>query len=139
MEVRNVKRVRKYAGIICFCFTFLLIFNCLHMDSPNVQDVFQVSHQKQAAINWMLQQPSVDAEELYVEEVDGTRNVSCIVNKITGNAQNREIHRIAADFFTPTILSVSIPYYYLEKDKQMTNAFTEYRYHLLTCIHKKDG
>lgn len=133
-----MKGFRKYTRKICMFLIVLLVTAGLSFECPNFQMVFETTNHTSHTTKFDFSDTSLDATELYVEEVDSLRAASIVAKKIARISKNANTERLSADTFLPAVLSGKTPYYF-KMNQRLAELSNNRSGLLLQYVHDKDG
>lgn len=133
-----MKGFRKYTGKICKFLIVLLVIAGISFECPNFQMIFETTNHTSHTTKFDFSDTSLDATELYVEEVDSLRAASIVAKKIARISKNANTERLSADTFLPAVLSGKTPYYF-KMNQRLAELSNNRSGLLLQYVHDKDG
>lgn len=133
-----MKGFRKYTGKICKFLIVLLVTAGISFECPNFQMIFEITNHTSHTTKFDFSDTSLDATELYVEEVDSLRAASIVAKKIARISKNANTERLSADTFLPAVLSGKTPYYF-KMNQRLAELSNNRSGLLLQYVHDKDG
>ena len=133
-----MKGFRKYTGKICKFLIVLLVTAGISFECPNFQMIFETTNHTSHTTKFDFSDTSLDATELYVEEVDSLRAASIVAKKIARISKNANTERLSADTFLPAVLSGKTSYYF-KMNQRLAELSNNRSGLLLQYVHDKDG
>ena len=133
-----MKGFRKYTGKICKFLIVLLVTAGISFECPNFQMIFETTNHTSHTTKFDFSDTSLDATELYVEEVDSLRAASIVAKKIARISKNANTERLSADTFLPAVLSGKTLYYF-KMNQRLAELSNNRSGLLLQYVHDKDG
>ena len=133
-----MKGFRKYTGKICKFLIVLLVTAGISFECPNFQMILETTNHTSHTTKFDFSDTSLDATELYVEEVDSLRAASIVAKKIARISKNANTERLSADIFLPAVLSGKTPYNF-KMNQRLAELSNNRSGLLLQYVHDKDG